>query len=665
MRRLLLILAALLVWEGLSAQYDINQFLMRGRRMLVDGKFAAAIDNFNNLIRVDDGIYDAYFFRGIAKYNLGDFMGAEADFDKALQLNPIYTPAYHYRAITLSRTGKYEEALKDLQEALDLRPSYTGLYFSRGVAYFLSQQFSKAIADFNKFIKNEQREGDAYLNRGACYLFVGDTTKALEDYNTAINLNMFDPEGYIRRSRVYAAQKRRDEAMADLNNAIRLDTTNAFAFFNRALLKYDGADIQGSLKDLNKVLDYEPGNALTLYNRAIIRSQIGDYNNALDDYDRVIAVNPNNVLAYFNRAGLFMQLGRYDDAIEDYTKSIELYPDFAKAYMNRSVAKNRLGDYLSASEDYKIAQRKVAEYQAKTKDSLSSSIFADTTKKYSSLLALDADFAKKDFNDELLQHRDVDIRLKPLYKFTFTPVKSEIMAFDKRYESKRLDEFIASVPIPVSISNSKVVSSDGKVDSAAMELTLERQGNSKKSRGLQFFAKSVMDSWNNRFNSALVYIERAIEESPKEAYFYLNRGVIQSEMIEFTASVGNNVQMLSLDNAGATRARVQDKSYKNYDYSKAISDMKRAIELLPDFPYAHYNLGNLYCLSGDLPESINRYNKAVELFPLFADAYYNRGLVLIYLKDKEKGCIDLSKAGELGVAEAYGVIKKYCLKRED
>ena len=64
MRRLLLILAALLVWEGLSAQYDINQFLMRGRRMLVDGKFAAAIDNFNNLIRVDDGIYDAYFFRG-------------------------------------------------------------------------------------------------------------------------------------------------------------------------------------------------------------------------------------------------------------------------------------------------------------------------------------------------------------------------------------------------------------------------------------------------------------------------------------------------------------------------------------------------------------------------------------------------------------------------
>ena len=42
------------------------------------------------------------------------------------------------------------------------------------------------------------------------------------------------------------------------------------------------------------------------------------------------------------------------------------------------------------------------------------------------------------------------------------------------------------------------------------------------------------------------------------------------------------------------------------------------------------------------------------------DAYFNRGLVLIYLKDREKGCIDLSRAGELGVQEAYSVINKYC-----
>ena len=53
------------------------------------------------------------------------------------------------------------------------------------------------------------------------------------------------------------------------------------------------------------------------------------------------------------------------------------------------------------------------------------------------------------------------------------------------------------------------------------------------------------------------------------------------------------------------------------------------------------------------------------MYPYFGDAFFNRGLVLIYLKDKEKGCIDLSKAGELGIDDAYSVINKYCKEDED
>ena len=94
--------------------------------------------------------------------------------------------------------------------------------------------------------------------------------------------------------------------------------------------------------------------------------------------------------------------------------------------------------------------------------------------------------------------------------------------------------------------------------------------------------------------------------------------------------------------------------------TEAIEDMQKAAELVPNLPYAYYNLGNLYCLSSELVNSIDNYTKAIDLYPYMGDAYFNRGLVLIYLKDKEKGCIDLSRAGELGVQDAYGVIKKYC-----
>ena len=659
--------AAILMMVSVAAhaQYDIDQFFFRGRQMLIDGKYSSAIENFNILARLDSTLYDAYFFRGIAKYNLGDFIGAEKDFNTSLRLNPIYTPAYHYRAITLSRTGKYDKALQDLAEAVDLRPSYTGLYFSRGVTYFLSQQFEKAVKDFNRFIKAEPKAADAYLNRGACYLYLGDTTKALNDYNKAIKINTFDPEGYVRRSRIYAMQGQTDMALTDLDKAIELDSLNTFAFFNRALIRYDKSQIQGALEDLNTVLEHEPGNALTLYNRAIIRAQIGDYNSALDDYDRVIAVNPNNVLAYFNRAGVFMEMGRFRDAMDDYSKAINLYPDFAKAYMNRSYAKGQLGQFTSAKKDAEIAQQKIKEYQLRTGDSLGRVAFADTTRKYDKLLALDADFAKKDFDNELLQHRDVDIRLKPLFKFNITRNSGPRMAFDSKWEDKELEKFAASVDIPVELNSQKDPSGNLPDNfslkvAGIVEKLMAKEGAQGSEVARLYFAKAVIDGVDNRYNAALENYTQAIKHEPEQTFYYINRGALQAEMIDFISSMENNVQILTLDNSGAARARVKERSTMNYDYAPAIHDMTKAAKLMPKLPFTYYNLGNLYCLSSDLPEAINQYTKAIELYPALSQAYFNRGLVLIYLKDKEKGCIDLSRAGELGVNDAYGVIKKFC-----
>ena len=667
LKRILFLAIVCMCSLTMYAQYDIDQFFERGRRLLIDGKYSSAIEVFNILPKLDSTLYDAYFFRGIAKYNLGDFIGAEDDFNESLRINPLYTSAYHYRAITLSRTGKYDLALKDLAEAVDLRPSYNGLYFSRGVTYFLSQQIEKAISDFNRFLMTEPKVADAYLNRGACYLYLGDTLKALNDYNKAISINTFDPEGYVRRSRLYSMQNNNSAAIKDLDEAIKLDSLNTFAYFNRALIRYEELDFNAALKDLNKVLEHEPGNALTLYNRALIRNQIGEYNGALDDYDRVISVNPNNVLAYFNRAGVFIELKRYSDALEDFTKSIELYPDFAKAYMNRAYVNNQLGNYKAANSDSQIAQMKVAEYKAKTGDSVGMAIFADTTKKYNNLLALDADFAKEDFNDELLQHRDIDINLKPLFKFNLTPEKRELMALELKYENEDVNKFSKSVPLPIELNAIK------RREHSSTELYQAKLGDMVDAgevkredinSGKLLFAYAILEGEKNQYNSAIDFYNKAVEKDPSQTFFYINRGAVQADMIEFIASMENNVQMLTLDNMGAAKTRVQDYGYKNYDYTSAIDDMTKASSLMPEFPFVYYNLGNLYCLQGELPQSIDNYSKAIELFPTMSEAYYNRGLVLIYLKDRAKGCIDLSKSGELGIPDAYNVIKKYCVEEE-
>ena len=646
------LLLALLLSLAAHAQYDKDVFSFRGRTALQDGRLNEAVSNFNVLAQLDSTDYWTFFYRGIAKYNLGDIRGARADFSTAVRLNPVFTSGYHYRAITESRTGNYDGALKDLEQAIRLRPGSAGLYFTRGVTYFLSRQFERAITDFDKYIRSEPKDPASYLNRGASYLFLGDTLKALADYNQAIRIDRFEPEGYLRRGGLEASRGNFEPAVKDFNKAIELDSTMTLAYFQRALVQADKGELKGAMSDLNTVLKYEPGNALTLYNRSLLSAQVGDYEGALADMDRVIAINPGNVLAYFNRAGFFIEMQRWDDALADYNKAIELYPDFAKAYQNRAYVELQLGMTRASKEDYRIARTKVAEYQKATSGGAD---FSDTTEKYSSLLAFDADFARNGgFEDEMLRHRDVDINLKPLYRFAVVEETDNAnYALAHRYENRLLDNFVNGAPLPVTI-----IAGADKIPVTSPVLTQPVNND---------FFKALQDVGMRQYSSALLHYSNAVESEETDPYanyykaFYLmNRGALRAEMIEFIASFESNVQTLTMDDRGNTRARVREQVSREYDYSEALADMEAAAALLPSFPYIQFNLGNLYCLSSRFVEAIDSYDKAIRLYPWLGSAYFNRGLVLIYLKDKEKGCIDLSRAGELGVEDAYSVIGRYC-----
>ncbi len=643
-----------------DAQYDKDVFSFRGRKALSEGNYAEAIEHFNILARLDSTDYWTFFHRGVAKFNLGDIRGANRDFNTAVRLNPVFTSGFHYRGVTKSRFGDYDSALEDFEHAISLRPGQVGLYFSRGVAYFLSQQFDKAVKDFDLYIRKEPKDPSAYLNRGACRIYMGDTTSAFQDFDKAIKIDRFEPEGYIRRGNLYLKIKDFDSALKDFNQAISLDTTSTLAYYNRALIEFEQEKYIDAMEDFNRILKQDPGNSLALYNRSLVYARFDEFDLALDDMDRVIDFNPKNVLAYFNRANIFWSMGRWRSAKEDLDKAIELYPDFAKAYFNRSHVQLQMGNNAEAKKDYETGQRKIREYrEANIKNEGS---FADTTRKYNSLIEFDADFARHNFNQTMLQHRDVDVRLKPFYKVVITGARDDVnYALSSRLENPLLDKFIREAPVPVAITNS----SENKAGSDAEE---ELYSVAKVPSSVNLFLRGVYELSEKQFNLALNYYGDAIAEAAngsrvEEMYrsiYLMNRGVLRADVIEFISSMENNVQTLTMDNQGVARARVGDNVSKTYDYGEAISDMEEAASIVSDIPYIHFNLGNLYCLSSRLVESIGSYSKAIELYPMMGDAYYNRGLVLIYLKDKEKGCIDLSHAGELGVKDAYSVINRYC-----
>lgn len=635
-----------------KAQINKHYFFWVGRNYLVDDRYKEAIETLNVLLRVDKDAYEGYFLRGLAKYYLEDLIGAEQDFSKAVELNPVYTQAYHFRGIVRAQIGNYDDATNDFREAIDLRPDLPDSYYSRGVTHLLNKQYSKAIDDFDMILRFTDRSAETFINRGTAYLCLKDTLSAYEDYDRAIRTNRDYTEGYNKRAQLLMRQERYEEALSDFNLAVQKDSTYIMPLFNRAIVQQQLGHVKEALADFDHVLELDPYSSVTYFNRAILYSQMGEPQKALDDYNRVAATSPDNVLVYYNRAGVYWSMRRLTEAMADYTKAIELYPDFANAYINRSMLKNEFGDQQGSRRDRAIAERKISEYRSKLRqDEGTESIYADTSRKFNQLLSFDSKLAGRELAKATKTDDEV-ISLRPMFRYIITTPKADSLVVLNRYFADRLESFTST------LEGREFAFTNSQTDLSADSLIVLDRSFAEGNDFLTLFKRGITQSQVRQYTSAVGIFGQAIELNPTNPFLYINRATTEAEMIDFISQIDNNYNRISIDADQKMRS-----TKRTYNYDNAIGDLNKAIKLYPELPYTYYNRGNLMAISGELPSAYDDYTRAIELNPDFADAYFNRGLVQIMMKDTRKGCIDLSKAGELGIGEAYTLLKRYAAEQ--
>jgi len=653
-----LVVVACLVVVSSYGQYNKAWFFWMGRSHLVESRYREAIRIYNAVLRVDPDAYEAYFFRGVAKSNLDDLLGAEEDFTTAIAKNPVSTQAYHHRAITRMMQGNYDDALADFHEAITLRPDLPGPYYSRGYTLLMNRNFEAAIEDLNTFIFHNNRVADAYLLRGTAWLQMKDTLKAMEDFDTAIRTNRDSPEGYNRRGGLLMEQGRYDDALADFQTAVSRDTSYVNSYFNRSLAYERLGRFPDAIADLDRVIERSPSNPVAFYNRAIVRSNIGDWQGALADYNSVTELSPDNVVAHYNRAAVRSRLGDLEGAVRDYSEAIRLYPDFAAAYHARSELRFMMKDTRGARQDRQEGDRKIAEYREKLTDSVLVD-YADREQggegNFTRLLSFETKFTGANF-DRLAANRD-ELALLPLFRFTLHTPDTVRAVGPTPYYVRELEDFRAQMKmenlvfarLESDIPTDRVMRTDA-------ELAARVSGGDDSWQTL--FKRGVTQSLVKQFTGSVGTLTRAIELNRSNPFLYINRSTTRAEMIDFISSLDGGAYAI-VSERGDPEYRVSTTSGRTYNYDEAIADLNSAAKLSPDLAYIYYNRANLLVASGKLPEAFDDYTRAVELNPHFAEAYYNRGLVQIYMKDTRKGYLDISKAGELGIAAAYELINSY------
>ena len=134
----------------LFSQVKKENKLLIGRLELSEKQYKSAIEKFNYIIINEPPNYEPYYFRGIAKLELGDIVGAENDFTEAIKLRPFFIDNYIIRASTRERLVNYNGAFADFDAAISIDSSNSDIYLNRAITHNSLHNYEQAIDDCNK-----------------------------------------------------------------------------------------------------------------------------------------------------------------------------------------------------------------------------------------------------------------------------------------------------------------------------------------------------------------------------------------------------------------------------------------------------------------------------------------------------------------------------------
>ena len=652
MKRIILLLTFVLLSMLSFAQWNTYNMLQMGKSAIYFDDYVSAIDNFNNIIRVKPYLPEPYFFRGLAKLNLDDYEGAIKDYSTAIDLNPNYYHAYLYRGIAYNNLKRYEEAMKNYEEAVSLNPGDAYAYANRGITKAEMGDFNGAEKDYSKALIIDNKLLPAYLNRAIMREKQDNVDGAMADCNAAIKLNMFSDDAFGLRGYLWYRQKDYHNAIDDYNRALKANPQNKRVLMSRAIAWYDMKKYQETLNDYSEVIRIDSNYIYAYYNRAMLRAEVGDNNNAIADLDKVVEMNPDNILIYFNRGLLRMEIRDYMGAYNDFTESIRLYPDFVKAYLARASVSSMQGDYASADRDSYKAREIMERYQ-KMKGGDRNAL-VDTTENFRRLIDINArDDKMREVINGRIQDKNVIIELQDIFRVQYLSLDSLRTGKVQYYNTHVMNFNQAHNYTPgITVSNKTILYPPDFIEEHIQELTekIEKGGDTD-----NYLLRGAFYMNRNQFTEAINDFNEILERQPGNLLATFNLANARMKMYDYIESVEDKTVRIVGE---------KDALRNKTDYSLVIDGLEQVLQKDPSFVFALFNLANVYAKSGEIEKAITTYNEVIRLDKDIAEAYFNRGLLYIYLGRKAEANVDLSKAGELGITEAYNVIKRYCKEDE-
>ena len=575
---------------------EVREHLSKGRILYGSGKLEEALTEYNLAIAEDADNPQANMAAGLIYKQLSRLKESYEAFKKVIGVQPGNVTAHLNMGEVHATAGAFEEAIASFREVLRLAPgsreakaaeffikaSEDGLavrkLFEEASDAMKNEKYSEVADIYKKILSIEPANSYALYNLGVAYYETDRLDDALDVLKKSVEINPKDIMARLQLATVYDKMARQEEAIAEYEMV--------------AASESDREEVKNARERLNILKRY--AEVKEGAGRIQLLIEGGDVEEALKEVENLLMEDDRNAGAHLLLGRIQLKKGDTDKAFGSIKKALSIKPDLWDAFIFMGQLYELQGKYNEAADVYRAVTSKAP----KTKEGM---IAADLLKSIS--IPMHFEQARR-----YLDKGDIDGALKEINAILEISPDNPVALFNAGilyFRANMLDEAQSYLK--------KAIEKDPAYVQAHLQLGLVYQADLKFDESEEQFRKVLsMSPEGKEANIAklrlgIIKEEAAFLDLMIGVYRLINarnyvRAKDELETI-ITLIPNNHIARFQL-------AIILEEMDRRED---AIIELKKVLEIKPDFTRGHLYIGQLYEKDGLFREAKAAYRKASTL----------------------------------------------------
>jgi len=338
---------------------DPNRVAAAAQAELRAGDYAKAIENLEQLERMEPGVAEVRANLATAYYSVGRLDDAAQQARQALKLKPSLTNAHFFLGLSLAESDRCQEALPYLEKDYGRAPD-PSMKRALGVDALRCAMFVNDSDQALGLVRSLDRDFSA--DPDVLYL----SSHVYSDLSTRASQRLLvtAPESYQAHqlnAEVLAVQGKMSDAAAEYRKVLSLNPHLTGIHYELGELLLAGergvntpSTLDEAQREFEEELKIDPRSATAEYELGEMARQGRQWNEAIQHFQRAVARDPQFAEALIGLGKSLVSAGRPQDAVAPLERSVKLDPGNANGHYQLSFAYRRAGREEDAGKELAV-----------------------------------------------------------------------------------------------------------------------------------------------------------------------------------------------------------------------------------------------------------------------------------------------------------------------